>query len=711
MSTGLVPIDEKNFQRGEITFSQAVEIAYSEELSWIEEMLRAGLSVLIFSEKALSLQLYAKIRNILKSSDPPLPCFLIDAAPSEDGGPFFQQMVADLWKKVRHQLAEPEGVVVIPHLDLLTTTTSSNLGNLARETIAALSQDPSLRFLAFCDPGLQLPQPIADLFDVHRTILGLKRSVLPRLLTYEEAQRFGVNELNVYRLYKFVSGINAIKFRKIMARILEFPPLFSIPPEEREAQLEKLERLLREMTLLGGMEIPRVDLDRDIGGYEDIKTRIKEDILDILKLREDPAWADKIDELEALLPRGILFYGPPGTGKTYLAKALATAIQATTIVISGPEIKSKWVGESEANLRRLFAQAREAAPAMIIFDEIDAIAPQRGLYGGSGVEHSLVNQLLTEMDGFRKEELVFVVGTTNFIDSVDPALLRPGRFEYQLYVPYPNRAARAEIIDIYAKKFKLDIPSDVRDYLVKRTDGYADPDKNIRFSGDHLYGIIRQLKRLQLRKKIYTDPFSVSERDIDEILGPLPPMESDQMSKKRRFKAAFHEAGHALVASILLGIESVYRVSIESEHSNIDGSVSVRNYFAEAPTREIILQLIQVALAGREAELLIGEDVDIGSKNDLDFATKLAYRMVEEFGMSYRLGPRVFTFADGQTVPKSQKIQEEIDEEVSEILHESQRDVRAILSENAVLLEKIAIRLLEKGVIDNRVLKEILQRR
>ena len=150
--------------------------------------------------------------------------------------------------------------------------------------------------------------------------------------------------------------------------------------------------------------------------------------------------------IEELIPKGMIFWGPPGTGKTLFAKAMAPRIGAAVTVVSGPELKSKWVGESEENLRQIFHKARQSAPSIIVFDELDSFASARGTYTGSGVEHSMVNQLLTEMDGFHKEEMVFVVGTTNFVEILDPALLRPGRFEFHLHIPYPDADARREII-------------------------------------------------------------------------------------------------------------------------------------------------------------------------------------------------------------------------------------------------------------------------
>ena len=177
-----------------------------------------------------------------------------------------------------------------------------------------------------------------------------------------------------------------------------------------------------------------------------MKKRLRAEILDVLAFKDRITEADEITRLEELIPRGMIFWGPPGTGKTLFAKAMATAIGAAITVVSGPELKSKWVGESEDNLRQIFHRARQSAPAIIVFDELDSFAAARGTYQGSGVEHSMVNQLLTEMDGFHREELVFVVGTTNFIEILDPALLRPGRFEFHLHIPYPDADDRREIL-------------------------------------------------------------------------------------------------------------------------------------------------------------------------------------------------------------------------------------------------------------------------
>lgn len=702
-----IPIDSEHFSRGPLSFSTAVRLAYEYDLDWIESMLRSGLSVLVTAEKSLALPLYAELRQRLKRGDPPLLSVLIKSPPSGQNRSFLHGMVEHLWEQVQEQLADPVNVVVLPHLDLLATTTESSLGTPAREAMAAMSQDPSLRFLAFCDPGLQLPQAIADLFDVHREITGIKRDTLRYLVTYEEAQRFGVDRLNLFRLYKYVSGLHVIKFRKIMLRLLDFPPLLSLPPEEREPQRQRIERILREMTLLGGMEIPAIDLQSDVGGYSDIKKKLQDEILDILSLREDPGWSGLVSELEETLPHGILLYGPPGTGKTYLAKALATSLQATTLVVSGPEIKSKWVGESEANLRRLFAQARSAAPALIIFDEIDAIAPRRGVYTGSGVEHSLVNQLLTEMDGFRKEELVFVVGTTNLIESVDPALLRPGRFEYHLHIPYPDRQARREIIEVYLRRFRLSLEPDTLEYWVERTGGYVDATRGVRYSGDHLYGIARQLKRLQARRRDLQSPFPVTQAELDEVMGPAVFSHAERKARSRR-KTAYHEAGHTLAAVYILEPQAVQKASIATENPDVEGVVSIHSYVSEGATQATLLHLIQVALAGRAAEQIVFQEIDMGAKNDLDFATEMARMMVEDLGMSAQFGPRVYRLGNGREVAVGSLTRERMDQEINQILFEQYKTVETLLMEKREQLEQLTQALLQQGELENSQIMSIL---
>src|SRR5206468_2168427 len=237
-----------------------------------------------------------------------------------------------------------------------------------------------------------------------------------------------------------------------------------------------------------------------IGGYVRVKQRIRQEILDVLARKEALTNEEQIRSLEELIPKGMIFWGPPGTGKTLFAKAIASEIGAAVTVVSGPELKSKWVGESEDNLRQIFLRARQSAPSIIVFDELDSFASARGTYTGSGVEHSMVNQLLTEMDGFRKEDLVFVIGTTNFVEILDPALLRPGRFEFHLHIPYPDDDDRRAILEIYNKKMRLKLSKEAMDYAVRRTCESYPTQTGTRYSGDHLNALCRAVARLRIRE-------------------------------------------------------------------------------------------------------------------------------------------------------------------------------------------------------------------
>ena len=351
-------------------------------------------------------------------------------------------------------------VVVLPHLDLLTTSQGGLTGE-AREVIPLLYENPELVWLGFKDPSFTLPRVIENLFPHRVSLLGLARPRLRYLVTQREARKFG-REFNPWALYKHVSGMNAVRLRKLLA---------SLEGEDYPADPRQAYRQIRQVTMTGQLEIPNVDLDRDVGGYAKIKQRLRAEILDVLAFKDRLTEADEIARLEELLPKGMIFWGPPGTGKTLFAKAMATAIGAAITVVSGPELKSKWVGESEENLRQIFHRARQSAPAIIVFDELDSFAAARGTYTGSGVEHSMVNQLLTEMDGFHQEELVFVVGTTNFVEILDPALLRPGRFEFHLYIPYPDGDDRAEILRLYDRKMHLQMTPETLEFAVQAHDG------------------------------------------------------------------------------------------------------------------------------------------------------------------------------------------------------------------------------------------------
>src|SRR5262249_39734031 len=296
--------------------------------------------------------------------------------------------------------------------------------------------------------------------------------------------------------------------------------------------------------------------------------RLKSEILDVLAHKDTVTDAGEISWLEELIPKGMIFWGPPGTGKTMFAKAMAASIGAAITVVSGPELKSKWVGESEERIRQIFHKSRQSAPSIIVFDELDSFASARGTYTGSGVEHSMVNQLLTEMDGFHKGEMVFVVGTTNFAEILDPALLRPGRFEFHLHIPYPDADDRREILRIYDQKMKLRMSDDALDHAVKRSAEPVPASGGQRYSGGHLNALCRGVGGIRLRRvredAKATEKPTVTE-DIEQALTEY--LELPKMTPAEERVVATHEAGHAIASMFCPHAPPIERISIASDVS------------------------------------------------------------------------------------------------------------------------------------------------
>src|SRR5579885_2641256 len=475
----------------ELTPEAAVEAAYAAELAEVASKLQRGLPSLVECDKDLGAYLYLNLRNRLKTVN--LRCLYLDGRPRQEEQQgampmgLIGTMIAQLREAVRG--AVERRVVVLPHLDLLTTS-QGGLTAEAREVIPLLYENPELVWLGFKDPSFPLPRVIENLFPHRVSLLGIARPRLRHLITQAEARKFG-RQLNPWALYKYVSGMNAVRLRKLLSTLEgEY-----YPTDPRHAF-----RQLRQATLQGTLEVPTIDLETDVGGYAKVKKRLRAEIIDVLALKERSTDAEDIARLEELIPKGMIFWGPPGTGKTMFAKAMAAALGAAITVVSGPGLKRKWVGESEENLRQIFHRARQSAPSIIVFDELDSFASARGTYTGSGVEHSMVNQLLTEMDGFHREEMVFIVGTTNYVEVLDPALLRPGRFEFHLHIPYPSADDRRAILRIYDKKMRLNMSDEALEYAVRRTgEGYV-TQTGTPFSGDHLNALCRAVARIRLRE-------------------------------------------------------------------------------------------------------------------------------------------------------------------------------------------------------------------
>jgi ATP-dependent Zn protease/intein/homing endonuclease len=1154
-----------------LTYDDAVELAYREDLDWIEEKLRSRLSVLIECDKQLSNYIYKALRRRFRGGEGPRlkllsghPRSADPANPMQNNMTLTQRLLEELREAIYG--AADDSILVMTHLDILTTTTRSALNVEAREAAAIMYENPDLVFLGFRDPGFEIPAVIEKVFTVKYQLIGIARDKLTSLITQREARKFGVETLNPFTLYKYVSGLNAVRVRQVFAQLegrIDYDPA---APQSVDA----IYRDIRKLTLVGDLDVPRVDLERDIGGYLKVKEKIRTEILQLLAMKERSASAEQVKSIEEIVPRGMIFEGPPGTGKTFFAKAIATALNATVSVVSGPELKSKWVGESlpweeevlvivdgkpkrmpigelvedhegravqawtvddagrsfvsdvtgfithdgpdyidvlvtetgrevrvtgghslfvaregkiaevfaeeviagetrigvplrlkapetlasinlldhfaeaedvhvqgagvdqllqraeralgaaqfelvagrplaaylgkgrrpmtaavfmrvmsaaqlepdpaqvelycwhrnkpmsalleltpelgeflglwtadgcynehggvristndvelraakslcerfaphvtcspkggrgvdlimtstllkrvmqqvlgmvsgsdkkrvpaaifmaprptvaaflrgyfsgdgtfsgkyieattvsrglaadvatllqyfgiaprlqrkperggrdatrvrflwseflrtfereigfmqssrntalnqylsgmrlkrskqtpavhisgdilwdkvvevrrepytrphvydlsvpeterfiagfgnilvhnsEENLRRVFAQARKSAPAIIIFDEIDSFATARGTYTGSGVEHSMVNQLLTEMDGFRKEELVFIVATTNFAESLDPALLRPGRFELIIEIPYPDKDDRKAILEIYRKKFGLDIDDEILDYMVQRTGGFVDYERGIRFSGDHIYALMRGLKREQLRRG---GELKVTREDVDKALGGKKDKKKKLTPEEER-TVALHEAGHAILAYTLPDCPTVERITIASEEEDYLGYVmhAVAKH-QHVRTQRALEDSICVALGGRMAEQLFLGVVSSGCWNDLQQATAIASLMVEELGMS-RLGVRALKQDGGdQAVLRGMKLRsisdataERVDEEVSRIIQEQNERAKSTIEQFKAEYDKLVEVLVEKKTIGLEEMKAIFNGR
>jgi cell division protease FtsH len=682
----------------ELGLADAVEAAYPAELQRAHEALRRRLPVMIECDKELTPFFYKCLRDRLKREN--VRCVYLGGRPDPNAPPdalragLIQSIINQLRDAVRGPVGER--VVVLPHLDLLTSS-SGGLTAEAKEVIPLLYENPEILWLGFKDPSFAVPRVIASLFPHHESILGVSRDRLRYLVTQREARKLG-RGFDPYLLYKHVSGVNAVRLRRLLSALVGE----DYPSDVRPAVAQ-----LRQATLGSTLTIPEMDLDHDIGGYAKVKERLHKEILDILALKDAAGDADAVKRIEGLLPRGMIFWGPPGTGKTMFAKAMASSLGAAVTVVSGPELKSRWVGESEENLRQIFVAARQSAPSIIVFDEIDSFASQRGTYTGSGVEHSMVNQLLTEMDGFRKEELVFVVGTTNYVESLDRALLRPGRFEFHLHIPFPNADDRRAILAIYDQKLALQLSPRALAYAVKRTGDLVEGQET-RYTGDHLQALCRQLARRRLRDDEH-GPTEIA--DIERALGEY--LERPELTAHEERVVATHEAGHAVCALHCTHAPPIERISIRGDLAGALGFVQYAdNAHKYVVTRQQLLDMICVLFGGREAELLLCDDLSIGSSSDLARATAIARSLVEEFGMGPdETGVRVFERAH-PAAPEpaiSDGTRGAIERAVREVLERERTRARELVTGKRALVTALRDLLVDKKVLDRESFAHLLE--
>ncbi|HHP7230971.1 MAG TPA: ATP-dependent zinc metalloprotease FtsH4 [Xenococcaceae cyanobacterium] len=445
----------------------------------------------------------------------------------------------------------------------------------------------------------------------------------------------------------------------------------------------------------------------DVAGVEEAKVELTE-IVEFLKAPE------RYKAIGARIPRGVLLIGPPGTGKTLLAKAVAGEASVPFFSISGSEFVELFVGAGAARVRDLFEQAKAKAPCIIFIDELDAIGKSRagsgGFIGGNDEREQTLNQLLTELDGFAAgDATVIVLAATNRPETLDPALLRPGRFDRQVLVDRPDLAGRQKILEIYAAKVRLDVEVDLKQ-IATRTPGFA---------GADLANLVNEAALLAARNKRETVTQADFNEAIERVIAGLE-KKSRVLSDQEKQIVAYHEVGHALVGAVMPGGGKVAKISI------VPRGMAALGYTLQMPTEDRFLMSeselkdqIATLLGGRAAEEIIFNSITTGAANDLQRATDLAERMVTTYGMSKILGPLAYEkgqqnnfLGDGMMNPRrmvSDETAQAIDEEVKGIVEEAHQQALAILNHNRDLLEQIAAQILEVEVIEGKKLQSFLE--
>jgi cell division protease FtsH len=440
----------------------------------------------------------------------------------------------------------------------------------------------------------------------------------------------------------------------------------------------------------------------DVAGVDEAK----DDLQEIIAFLKDPK---KFTKLGGRLPKGCLLVGAPGTGKTLLARAIAGEAGVPFFSISGSDFVEMFVGVGASRVRDLFVQGKKKAPCIIFIDEIDAVGRHRGagFGGGNDEREQTLNQLLVEMDGFESNDGVILIAATNRPDVLDPALLRPGRFDRQVVVPRPDIKGREGILQVHSRKVPLAADVDVR-ILARATPG---------LTGADLENLVNEAALLAARndqEKVNMIDFDLAKDKV--MMGAE--RRSMIISDKEKRNTAYHEAGHALVAKLLPGADPIHKVTIIPRGMALGLTQQLPEDEKHNYSREFLRNNLIILFGGRVAEELVLEEITTGAGNDIEKATDLAHRMVCEWGMSEKLGPMTFgkkeeeiflgrDFTQKSDYSKNTAI--EIDAEIRRIMQESYHQAKDLLSTNLRLLHKVAEQLLEKEVLDGLEIDAIVR--
>ncbi len=451
--------------------------------------------------------------------------------------------------------------------------------------------------------------------------------------------------------------------------------------------------------MLNGKEDKRKVTFSDVAGVDEAKEEVQE-IVEFLKKPDD------FRRLGGRIPKGVLLVGPPGTGKTLLARAIAGEAQVPFFAISGSDFEEMFVGVGASRMRDMFAEAKKRSPCIVFIDEIDSIGQKRtgaGALGGSHAYEQTLNTMLVEMDGFDANEGVIVIAATNRPDTLDAALLRPGRFDRQVAVELPTLKGREEILALHGKKIKFGPDADLS-RVARGTPG---------FSGADLANLLNEAALLATRKKLDGVDMETLEEARDKVMWGRE-RKSAGYSQKEREKTAWHEAGHALLQLLVKRADPLHKVTIIPRGRALGATMSLPEKDVLGRSKGYFLDQMVICCGGRIAEKILTGDVSTGASQDIAQATEIARQMVCRYGMSEKFGFQAFVeqsrwTADPQPPAFSEATARAIDEEVSRLVSDAYAEAERLVGENRDALARIAKKLLEKETMDGREVEALLK--
>ncbi|MEE8194015.1 MAG: ATP-dependent zinc metalloprotease FtsH [Dehalococcoidales bacterium] len=575
----------------------------------------------------------------------------------------------------------------------------------------------AVAFFSFILPGGQKPEEIPlsqaitmsqngqiDKIVVENDALNITALDGTEYLTFKEmsASIYEIEGLNLSGIEVEIEGSGGINWGSVFINFLPLlifgALLFFLFSQARGANSQAMS-FGRSKAKMFSSNTPTVTFD-DIAGVEEAKQELRE-VVDFLNARE------KFQALGARIPKGMLLIGPPGTGKTLMARAIAGEAGVPFFSISGSEFVEMFVGVGASRVRDLFDQAKRNAPCIIFIDEIDAVGRHRGagLGGGHDEREQTLNQILVEMDGFDTNTSVIVIAATNRPDILDTALLRPGRFDRRIILDRPDIIGRTAILKIHTKGKPL-AKSVKLESLAKQTVG---------FSGADLANLVNEAAILAARRDKKTIETQEFEESIDRVIAG-PERKSRRISPKEKEITAYHEAGHALVARMLPHADPVHKISIVARGMSLGHTRQLPTEDRYLLTRSQFRDMLATLLGGHSAEQLVFGELSTGASDDIKRATELAHKMVTEFGMSDKLGPRTFGNKQemvflGREITEQRdygdKIADLIDEEVHNIIQQSYETAKKILGKNKAKLTHIAKRLIARESLEGEELEAV----